>query len=226
MKLEICDIKKKWDTAEIQFSANVESGKMLVIAGHSGSGKSTVLRMISGLVPCESGKILLDGKDITAEKPSKRSVGMVFQSHALFPHMTVLENVAYGLRCRGIKKKSALEHAYDLLQSFSFTEMDAFVKRYPDEISGGEAQRVSIARTLIVKPAVVLFDEPFSSLDVPLRKKLMAEIENLQNETGFIGIFVTHDINEAKTVADVITVMKNGKQVWNGLPEEFGEHLL
>ena len=226
MKLEICDIKKKWDTVEIQFSANVESGKMLVIAGHSGSGKSTVLRMISGLVPCEGGKIFLDGKDIATEKPSKRSVGMVFQSHALFPHMTVLENVAYGLRCRGMKKKFALEQAYDLLQSFSFTEMDAFVKRYPDEISGGEAQRVSIARTLIVKPAVVLFDEPFSSLDVPLRKKLMAEIENLQKETGFIGIFVTHDINEAKVIADKVTVLRKGSQVWSGSPEEFGEHLL
>lgn len=226
MKLEIRDIKKKWDTAEIQFSATVESGQMLVIAGHSGSGKSTVLRMISGLVPCESGKIVLDGKDITGEKPSKRSVGMVFQSHALFPHMTILENVAYGLRCRGMKKKYALEQAYEFLKNFSIDEMDAFVKRYPDEISGGEAQRVSIARTLIVKPSVVLFDEPFSSLDVPLRKKLMEEICRWQKETGFIGIFVTHDINEAKTVADKVTVLRNGRQVWNGSPEDFGEQLL
>ena len=226
MKLEIFNITKKWDITEICFSEAVESGQMLVIAGHSGSGKSTVLRMIAGLIPCESGKILLDGKDITGEKPSKRSVGMVFQSHALFPHMNVLENVAYGLRCRGVRKKAALEQAYDFLKNFSFNEMDAFVKRYPDEISGGEAQRVSIARTLIVKPAVVLFDEPFSSLDVPLRKKLMEEICKWQKETGFIGVFVTHDINEAKVIADKVTVLRKGSQVWSGSPEEFGEHLL
>ena len=226
MKLEICDITKRCDTAEIRYSETVESGQMLVIAGHSGSGKSTVLRMIAGLIPCEGGKIVLDGKDITCEKPSKRSVGMVFQSHALFPHMNVLENVAYGLRCRGVRKKPALEQAYEFLKNFSFHEMDACVKRFPDEISGGEAQRVSIARTLIVKPAVVLFDEPFSSLDVPLRKKLMEEIGSWQKETGFIGIFVTHDINEAKIIADKVTVLRIGRQVWSGSPKEFGEHLL
>ncbi|OJF77234.1 MAG: ABC transporter ATP-binding protein [Treponema sp. CETP13] len=240
--LKIINLCKDWGELFVRFSCTLEKGKLLGIVGHSGSGKSTVLRLIAGLLkptaPCQQKKlqnnynrvtnsIMVNGKDISHLPPSKRGVGMVFQDHALFSHMRVDDNVAYGLRsCKAedrVSKKESRFMACELLEKFG---LSGFARRYPDSLSGGEAQRVSLARTLIVKPDVVLFDEPFSSLDAPLRKKLAVDIRRLQTEQNFTGIMVTHDIAEAKQMSDVITVMQKGSQVWTGVSDQFSETMI
>lgn len=234
--LKITNLCKDWGALKVSFSCSLEKGKMLGIVGQSGSGKSTVLRLISGLLEPDSSKLFsttanivtLNGRIISNLPPAKRGVGMVFQNHSLFPHMRVDDNVAYGLRSpktgvERISKKKSRELACSLLEKFG---LEGFAKRYPDSLSGGEAQRVSLARTLIVKPDLVLFDEPFSSLDAPLRKKLALDIRRLQKEQGFTGIMVTHDIAEAKQMCDQITVMKKGHQIWTGKPAEFVESMI
>lgn len=236
--LEISNLKKEWKSSipsqnfTLSFSCSVKKGSMLGIVGQSGSGKSTVLRLISGLLESDNPKekkILIDGKDISKLAPAKRKIGMVFQSSSLFPHLRVDDNVAYGLRYgntngnKNYSKKEARLLAAEYLEKFN---MKDFAKRFPSSLSGGEAQRVSLARTLIIKPDLVLFDEPFSALDAPLRKRLAADIKKLQEETGFTGILVTHDINEVKTLCDTVTVLNKGKQTWTGLPTDFSENLL
>ena len=231
---EVRGLQKTWPGIRIEFSCSIEKGSMLGIAGRSGSGKSTVLRLIAGLLePDKTGHgqntvLMLDGRNLLSVKPARRGVGMVFQAAALFPHMRVDDNVAYGLRCLsrlrgGLSKKQSRIRAAEFLAEFG---LEGFAQRYPDSLSGGEAQRVSLARTLIVRPDLVLFDEPFSSLDVPLRKKLAADIRSLQKKIGFTGIMVTHDIEEAKSMCDLITVLRCGKQIWTGKPENFSEELL
>lgn len=231
---EVRGLRKTWADICIEFSCSIEKGCMLGIAGRSGSGKSTVLRLIAGLLkPDKTGHgqnmvLTLDGRNLLSVKPARRGVGMVFQAAALFPHMRVDDNVAYGLRCLsrlrgGLSKKQSRLRAAEFLERFG---LEGFAERYPDSLSGGEAQRVSLARTLIVQPDLVLFDEPFSSLDAPLRKKLAADIRSLQKKIGFTGIVVTHDIEEAKSMCDLITVLRCGKQIWTGKPENFSEELL
>ena len=231
---EVRGLQKTWSGIRIEFSCSIEKGCMLGIAGRSGSGKSTVLRLIAGLLePDKTGHgqntvLTLDGRNLLSVKPARRGVGMVFQSAALFPHLRVDDNVAYGLRCLsrsrgGLSKKQSRIRAAEFLAEFG---LEGFAQRYPDSLSGGEAQRVSLARTLIVRPDLVLFDEPFSSLDAPLRKKLAADIRSLQKKIGFTGIVVTHDIEEAKFMCDDITVLRCGKQIWTGKPQDFGEEIL
>ena len=231
---EVRGLRKTWADICIEFSCSIEKGCMLGIAGRSGSGKSTVLRLIAGLLePDKTGHgqntvLTLDGRNLLSVKPARRGVGMVFQAAAFFPHMRVDDNVAYGLRCLsrlrgGLSKKQSRLRAAEFLERFG---LEGFAERYPDSLSGGEAQRVSLARTLIVQPDLVLFDEPFSSLDAPLRKKLAADIRSLQKKIGFTGIMVTHDIEEAKSMCDLITVLRCGKQIWTGKPENFSEELL
>ena len=231
---EVRGLRKTWADICIEFSCSIEKGCMLGIAGRSGSGKSTVLRLIAGLLePDKTGHgqntvLTLNGRNLLSVKPARRGVGMVFQVAALFPHMRVDDNVAYGLRCLsrlrgGLSKKQSRIRAAEFLERFG---LEGFAERYPDSLSGGEAQRVSLARTLIVQPDLVLFDEPFSSLDAPLRKKLAADIRSLQKKIGFTGIVVTHDIEEAKSMCDLITVLRCGKQIWTGKSENFSEELL
>lgn len=218
------NLKQSFDTISINVSFTCEKGSMTSIVGASGSGKSTVLRLISGLnSPCKDQKLILDGIDVNSLPPAKRQIGMVFQSHTLFDHLRVDDNVAYGLVSGGMKKNAARKLAADFLKQF---ELDGFEKRYPDTLSGGEKQRVSLARTLIMKPKLVLFDEPLSALDAPLRKKLAALIRSLQQVFGFTGIMVTHDINEAKAVSDQIILMKKGQIVWQGKACDFDEKLM
>ncbi len=218
------NLKQNFDSIDIDVSFECEEKTMTCIVGPSGSGKSTVLRLISGLnKPCAEQKLILDGKNINSLPPEKRGIGMVFQSHSLFNHLRVEDNVAYGLVSKGMKKKEARKVAVEFLKSF---ELEGFEKRWPETLSGGEAQRVALARTLITKPKLVLFDEPLSALDAPLRKKLAALIKKLQKDFGFTGIMVTHDINEAKTVSDKIILMKNGKIFWDGKTDDFDETLL
>ena len=218
------NLKQIFDAVSIDVSFSCEKGTMTSIVGASGSGKSTVLRLISGLnKACKEQKLVLDGVDVNALPPAKREIGMVFQSHTLFDHLKVEDNVAYGLISGGMKKKEARKQAADFLKQF---ELEGFEKRYPDTLSGGEKQRVSLARTLIMKPKLVLFDEPLSALDAPLRKKLAALIRSLQQTFGFTGIMVTHDINEAKAVSDHIILMKKGHIIWQGKACDFDEKMM
>ena len=222
--LEIQNLHMDYENISIDFSATLEKGKTLAIVGHSGSGKSTILRMIAGLLPSgKNAKIHLDNKDITKLPPNKRDIGMVFQSPCLFEHLKIIDNATFALDCKGISKKQRQEIGKDWLKRFG---LDSMENRLPHTLSGGEAQRVSLVRTLIAEPKVVLFDEPFSALDAPLRKKLTADLSTWQKELGFTAILVTHDIEEAKKLGDKIIVMKAGKMVWEGKPEDFVEELL
>ncbi len=227
--LECIGLYKNWAapsmsgvTVDVSFSA--EKGSMTSIVGASGCGKSTVLRLMAGILKADKSpagtktRITLDGKDITDLPPGKRECGLVFQSGALFLHMTAEDNVAYGLVCRGIKKKEAREKAREFLELFNMKELAG---RYPETLSGGEAQRVALARTLIVKPKLVLLDEPLSALDAPMRKKLAREIVSMQKRIGFTAIMVTHDIGEAKMMSDRIILMEKGSIRWEGKAEEF-----
>lgn len=230
------NLHKKFDSVEIDVSFACEKQTITSIVGPSGSGKSTILKLISGLEKSDSRKncdgksdefekeeIILDGNDITNFLPAKRGIGMVFQSHSLFNHMNVGDNVSYGLVSAGIKKRDARKMATEFLKSFN---LEGFEKRMPDTLSGGEAQRVALARTLIVRPKLVLFDEVFSALDAPLRKKLSELILELKSKFGFTGIMVTHDIDEAKRLSDKIILIKKGKLTWQGKPSEFSEEML
>lgn len=215
---------QNFESVKINLSFSCEKGTMTCIVGPSGSGKSTVLRLISGLnKPSVEQKLFLDGKNISNLPSAKREIGMVFQNHNLFEHLKVEDNVAYGLISKGMKKKEARKIATDFLKNF---ELEGFEKRYPDTLSGGETQRVCLARTLIMNPKLVLFDEPLSALDAPLRKKLANLIKKLQKEFGFTGIMVTHDIQEAKMIADKILFMKKGKLLWQGKSQDFDDMVL
>ncbi len=224
--LECRGLHKDWGQAEggvcVDISFQAQKGSMTSIVGASGCGKSTVLRLIAGILKAdrhtEDMRILLDGKDITKLPPGKRECGLVFQSGALFLHKSVEDNVAYGLECRGMKKKEARQQARDFLTLFT---MQDFARRYPETLSGGEAQRVALARTLIVQPKLVLLDEPLSALDAPMRKKLAEEIVSLQKKVGFTAVMVTHDIREAKLMSDRIILMEKGRIRWEGAADAF-----
>lgn len=221
---EAKNLIQNFESIKIDVSFECKKNSMTCILGPSGSGKSTVLRLISGLNKAnENQQIFLDGKNITNLPSSKREIGMVFQNHNLFEHLKVCDNVAYGLISKGMKKKDARKIATEFLKNF---ELEGFENRFPDTLSGGEAQRVCLARTLIMKPKLVLFDEPLSALDAPLRKKLANLIKKLQKDFGFTGIMVTHDVLEAKNIADRILLMKKGKILWQGNSQDFDEKLL
>ena len=202
------NICKTWDSVKVEFSIECEKSTMTCLLGPSGCGKSTILNIIAGLeqndkdVPLE---ITLDGKRIEALPPAQRKIGMVFQSGALFSHLNVVDNVAYGLISQGIKKSQARKMASEYLARF---DLAGFDKRMPQTLSGGEKQRVALARTLITKPKLVLLDEPFSALDTDLRHRMAAQLRQWQQELGFTAIMVTHDEEEAKTVADKIVRME------------------
>lgn len=200
------NIHKSWDSVTVDFNIECEKNTMTCILGPSGSGKSTVLNIIAGLEKNDKEyplQITLDGQRIENLAPAKRQIGMVFQSGALFNHLTVQQNVAYGLISQGVKKDVALAKASDYLKHF---ELQGFDSRLPQTLSGGERQRVSLARTLIINPKLVLLDEPFSALDTQLRHKLAIQLKKWQKELGFTCIMVTHDENEAKTVSDKILI--------------------
>lgn len=216
---------KKFDSFEIEASFEVEKNSMTGILGESGSGKSTLLRIICGLEKSDSAetRIFLDEKEITKVPVQKREIGLVFQNAALFSHMNVLKNVSYGLLCKKYKKNEAYKISIEFLKKFN---LSGFEKRSVETLSGGEAQRVSLARTLIVKPKLVLFDESLSALDPPLRKKLGDEILLLQKEFSFTGIMVTHNVEEAKTLCQKIILLKKGKIAWQGKSEDFDENMM
>ena len=200
------NIHKTWESVTVDFSLECEKGTMTCLLGPSGCGKSTVLNIISGLEKNDPDwqdklEIELDGQRIEKQPPRSRNVGMVFQSGALFNHMNVVNNVAYGLISQGIKKKEALARASAFLPEFG---LEGFDRRMPQTLSGGERQRVALARTLITQPKLVLLDEPLSALDADLRKRLALQIRDWQKTMGFTAIMVTHDLSEAETLADKI----------------------
>ena len=200
------NIHKTWETVTVDFSLECEKGTMTCLLGSSGCGKSTVLNIISGLEKNDPDyeerlEIELDGQRIEKLAPRLRGVGMVFQSGALFNHMNVVNNVAYGLISQGMKKKEALLRASAYLPEFG---LGGFDRRMPQTLSGGERQRVALARTLITQPKLVLLDEPLSALDADLRQRLARQIRNWQKKIGFTAIMVTHDEQEAESIADRI----------------------
>lgn len=202
--LSVRNITKIWGNKKISVSFELAKGASLALLGASGTGKTTILRMISGLLNIDDGELFLDGLDITRVPAGKRGVGMVFQDYALFPHLNVRENIAYGLRCRGMNKREIGEKVRGLLELF---QLEHIALSFPNNISGGEKQRVALARTIAVGDEVILFDEPLSALDAPLRKRLQEELREKQRELKFTAVYVTHDEVEAERLADEIIVL-------------------
>ncbi|EJZ17005.1 ABC transporter ATP-binding protein [Rhizobium sp. Pop5] len=206
------------DTVAVRnLDLEIGKGELVALLGPSGCGKTTTMRAIAGLLTPASGRIGLDGADITRVSANKRSVGLVFQSYALFPHLTVYENVAFGLRLKGISGADLDARLGVGLKSVGLT---AFAGRKPAELSGGQQQRVALARSMVMEPKVLLLDEPLSNLDARLRLEMRAELQRVQKETGVTMIFVTHDQVEALALADRIVVMLNGGIEQIGTPEE------
>jgi len=192
---------------------HIERGEFVTLLGPSGCGKSTLLRCIAGLTPVDSGQILLDGQDIVPLSPQKRGIGMVFQSYALFPNMTVEQNVAFGLRMQKVKADESQQRVREALE---LVELGTFAGRYPHQLSGGQCQRVALARSLVTRPRLLLLDEPLSALDARIRKHLREQIRAIQRDLGLTTIFVTHDQEEALTMSDRIFLMNQGRIVQSG----------
>jgi iron(III) transport system ATP-binding protein len=207
-------------TAVDGISFEVEPGELATLLGPSGCGKTTVLRMVAGLEPVTSGRILIGGDDVTRRPASERDVSMVFQSYALFPHMTVLENACYGPLSTGMDKAKARGLARAKL---SMLGLSGFENRLPSELSGGQQQRVAVARSLVLEPALLLFDEPLSNLDAKLRRRVRQEIRDLQQSLSLTVIYVTHDQEEALAVSDHIIVMESGRIAQQGIPQALYE---
>ncbi len=198
-------------------SFSLEAGRLVTLLGPSGCGKTTTLRMIAGLELASAGRILIGGKDVTRLPATERDVSMVFQSYALFPHMTVMENVSYGLRFSGFDRKETAARANAGLQLVGLT---GYEKRMPSELSGGQQQRVAVARALVLEPQVLLFDEPLSNLDAKLRRRVRDEIRDIQTKLGLTVVYVTHDQEEALAVSDRIIVMNGGAIAQDGTPRD------
>ncbi len=194
---------------------HVEAGKLVTLLGPSGCGKTTTLRMIAGLEMATSGRILIGDRDVTTLPATDRDVSMVFQSYALFPHMSVLENVSYGLTFSGFSKSETRDRA---LAGLDLVGLKGFDSRLPSELSGGQQQRVAVARALVLEPQVLLFDEPLSNLDAKLRRQVREDIRAIQQDLGLTVVYVTHDQEEALAVSDEIVVMRNASIAQIGTP--------
>ncbi|MCR5067062.1 MAG: ABC transporter ATP-binding protein [Erysipelotrichaceae bacterium] len=211
MEVKIVDLVKRFDdvTAVNHVNATFESGKLIALLGPSGCGKSTMLNMLSGILAVSEGKIYFDGVDVTDVSPDKREVGLVFQNYALYPHMTVLENICFPLKIKKVPKKERIEKAKEYAR---MVHIDDYLNRLPKELSGGQQQRVAIARALVKQPKLLLLDEPLSNLDAKLRVEMREEIRRIQRESGVTTVFVTHDQEEATSISDYIMLMKLGVQ--------------
>ena len=220
--VRLVDVVKKFgdQVAVDRINLEVHDGEFFSLLGPSGCGKTTTLRMIGGFEAPTSGLIELQGQDVTWLPPFKRNVNTVFQNYALFPHLTIFENVAFGLRRRGIKGAEIKSRVTEML---SLVELPGYEARKPNQISGGQAQRVALARALINRPAVLLLDEPLGALDLKLRKQMQVELKRIQQEVGITFIYVTHDQEEAMTMSDRIAVMNQGHYEQLGDPESLYE---
>ncbi|HCS2661960.1 TPA: spermidine/putrescine ABC transporter ATP-binding protein PotA, partial [Shigella flexneri] len=215
-------MRKCFDGKEVipQLDLTINNGEFLTLLGPSGCGKTTVLRLIAGLETVDSGRIMLDNEDITHVPAENRYVNTVFQSYALFPHMTVFENVAFGLR---MQKTPAAEITPRVMEALRMVQLETFAQRKPHQLSGGQQQRVAIARAVVNKPRLLLLDESLSALDYKLRKQMQNELKALQRKLGITFVFVTHDQEEALTMSDRIVVMREGRIEQDGTPREIYE---
>lgn len=220
--IELIGINKSFGDRDIiqDLNLSVNNGEFLTILGPSGCGKTTVIRLIAGLESADTGTIILTGQDITNQPAEHRHVNTVFQSYALFPHMTVFDNVAFGLRMQKTPENQIESRVLDALH---MVQLEEFAQRRPHQLSGGQQQRVAIARAVVNKPQVLLLDESLSALDYKLRKQMQNELKALQRKLGITFIFVTHDQEEALSMSDRIVVMQNGKIEQDGTPREIYE---
>jgi putative spermidine/putrescine transport system ATP-binding protein len=217
--VRLADLTKHYGrhAAVDRLSLNIEPGQLVALLGPSGCGKTTSLRMIAGLVQPSGGEIFVNGGSITGLPVHRRNIGMLFQSYALFPHLTVAENVAFGLQMRGVRRRSAalrVQEALDLVQ------LGGHQHKLPSQLSGGQQQRVALARALVIEPAMLLLDEPLGALDKSLRESMQMELRLLQRRLGVTTVMVTHDQDEAMTLADCIVVMRDGRLEQVGSPAE------
>ena len=217
--LSLENIEKSFDGEKIlkNISLDIGRGEFVTLLGSSGCGKTTTIRIIAGLLTPDSGKVVLNGKDITMLAPEKRDVNTVFQNYALFPHMNVEKNIGYGLK---LKKLPANEIKAEVEKALSLVQLEGFEKRNPSQLSGGQKQRVAIARAIVNKPSVLLLDEPLGALDLMLRRQMQTELKKLQKALGITFIYITHDQEEALNMSSRIVVMRNGNIEQIGTPSE------
>ncbi len=200
-----------------RFSLDVDQGELVSLLGPSGCGKTTTLRSVAGFIQPDAGRVVVDGRDYTALPPNQRDIGLVFQSYALFPHLTVFHNVAFGLRMRRVPKKAIHSR---VAKALKMVGLEAFADRRPAQLSGGQQQRVALARATVIEPQVLLLDEPLSNLDAGLRVEMRQEIRRLQQQLGITTLYVTHDQVEAMSISDRVVVMNQGEIEQIGRPEK------
>lgn len=220
--LSLRSLSKTFETQKVLcgIDLDVYAGEFLTLLGPSGCGKTTTLRIIAGLETPDGGQVFLEGKDITNLPPEKRAVNTVFQNYALFPHMNVYKNIGYGLRMRGIDKKTIDEKVNHIL---SLVQLEGYGKRMPFQLSGGQRQRVAIARSAVLEPKILLLDEPLGALDLQLRRQMQFELKSMQQRLGITFIYITHDQEEALNMSDRIALMQNGKFVQIDTPHNLYE---
>ena len=221
--LRLENVYKAFGTTQVLKGIDIEirKGEFITLLGSSGCGKTTTLRIIAGLEAADSGKVYLEGEDITELVPNKRDVNTVFQNYALFPHMTVAENIGYGLK---IRKKSKEEIERKVKEMLALVQLEGYEKRTPDQLSGGQRQRIAIARAVANEPKVLLLDEPLGALDLKLRRQMQLELKRLQKQLGITFIYITHDQEEAINMSDRIVVMRDGVFEQIGTPNEIYYH--
>ncbi|HSB73216.1 MAG TPA: ABC transporter ATP-binding protein, partial [Candidatus Methylomirabilis sp.] len=219
MNIRLRDMVKRFGALEAvsHVSLDVQDGELFTLLGPSGCGKTTILRLIGGFHKPDHGEIYFGDREVSAMPPYERNIGMVFQNYALWPHMTIFDNVAYGLK---IKKTTQGEIAKKVNHSLSLVNLTGLEKRYPGQLSGGQQQRVALARALVLNPDVLLLDEPLSNLDAKIRQQVRAEIRKLQKDLAITAIYVTHDQEEALTLSDRIAVLDHGKIQQIGSPRD------
>lgn len=221
LKLDNLTKKLGGKTVLNNLSMDVEEGELVCLLGPSGCGKTTTLRLVGGYLTPDTGAVLLEGEDISTLPPEKRPISTVFQSYALFPHMSVIENVQYGLKLRHVEKTEAARKAHEMLEAVG---MDEWADSSVREISGGQQQRVALARSLVIGPKVLLLDEPLSNLDAALRVRMREEVRRIQRTFGVTMLFVTHDQEEAMVVGDRVAIIHAGSVAQIGAPQEVYDH--
>ncbi|MGI6239857.1 MAG: ABC transporter ATP-binding protein [Christensenellales bacterium] len=220
--LELHDLRKSFDGYEVLrgITLSVREGEFVTLLGPSGCGKTTTLRIIAGLIAPDAGSVRLEGRDITTFPPEKRDVNTVFQNYALFPHMSVEKNIAYGLKLRGEKPAARAERVREMLK---LVRLEGYGKRMPSQLSGGQRQRVAIARAVVLNPRLLLLDEPLGALDLKLRQQMQHELKEIQRELGIAFVYITHDQEEALNMSDRIAIMNGGAFEQIGAPEDIYE---
>ena len=222
VRVSVAAVSKRYGAVEAlrAVSLDFEAGRLTAILGPSGCGKTTLLRSIAGFVSVDAGAVRFDGADVTALPPQQRGTAMVFQSYALWPHMTVFDNVAYGLRLKRVPSAEIARRVREALALVEIGDVEATARRKPAALSGGQQQRVALARAIVVEPRVLLLDEPLSNLDAKIRQRLRVEVRRLQRRVGITTIYVTHDQEEALAIADRVVLMNRGVVAQAGTPEQ------